>query len=199
MQTLTLITPSMRHWRLAAVLASVQAIRAVPGWEVRWLVGMAQPEPDWEAHCERWEQMLASVPTGWWLIVSDDNIAHPGILEGVAEAAATGATVAMFGQIQGATNREVPKGGVRPGTRPQLTQGDCWCDGSQFAVCAARWRGHGWKWFNDARTLATEPKGFPRERGIAYERWLFKAMHDIDPCCIFFCDRPLTFHDGQAL
>ena len=199
MSTLTIITPSMRLWRLPAVQQSVLSIRAVDGWELRWLVGIAPPQPDWDAHCERWEALLASVTTGWWIIVSDDNLAHPGILEGVCEAARAGATVAMFGQIQGATNREVPKGAVRSASVDQLTKGACWCDGGQFAVSAQRWKQEEWKWFNDARALAVEPKDFPRERGVAYERWLFKAMYELNPGQFAFIDKALTYHDGQNL
>lgn len=176
MNTLTVITPSMRTLRLPTVCASVSAAPVPDGWNLRWLVGYNPPWAlPWGEHIKRWDELLNSVHDGYWIIVADDNLLDPRLPQAVADrvnAAPTPPTMILFHQL-------MPQGTARIAI-PETVNSGAHLDGGQMVVNAG--------WF---RSLGISYDAFGPERHLI--RHLFQASPDTT----IFDDRLLTMYDGQ--
>ena len=175
MNTLTVITPSMRTLRLPTVAASIAAAPVPDGWNLRWLVGFNPPWAlPWAEHISRWDELLCSVKSGYWIIVADDNLLDPRLPQSVADHVAAGDDPALilFGGL-------TPSGIVRVPSPASLAAG-AELDSGQAVVKAAWWNSLG---------ISYDSHG--------QERFLFRHLYQSAVDRVIFDPRPLTMYDGQ--
>lgn len=175
-KTLTVITPTMRTLRLPTVASSISSALVPDGWSLRWLVGYNPPWAlPWKEHIRRWDALLRSVGSGYWIIVADDNLLDPRLPQAVAEHVNGSQETVNLILFAG----RIPSGEVRTPTPESLAAGANF-DGGQAVVSAEWWNSLG---------LSYDQFGL--------ERFLFKHMYETSPDTTVFDHRPLAMYDGQ--
>ena len=168
----TILTISMRHDFVATVARSISEAVIPSDVDVRWHLKMNPPHRiPWERHIEIWDREIRMLKDTWFLIVSDDNILHPKVIQRWRDVIEHQPHIkAMHVRQQYRPDQ------FRPAGIDHLNGG--LCDGGQVLFDA--------DFFNSF--------------GYAYDQFgtegeLFRKMYDARPNEFFFLDEHLAFHD----